>query len=310
MVKRQTEYPVGENTTRRNIEIPLIIANLALVAGTVILLWIAMYFYQRQIKAEIVSDNRFLTTEWQLLQELKTQTDRQLREKDLEITELRVLYRKLSLQNNAQEQLLELENHLKRAEAERESLFAMRLTAIADSARETTPAKAVTSDRISQSGSTVAEAYDSSVTAENAQALNGLLTRRIQELEILLAQSRTRAEVAESRMMGSPAVSLRSNPTEAESRAKMDEILLELQRKMRDIDAEPAPKIEDIKTRSLLRAIVSSAPIRNEYPDLLNALDRYLKAYARQEMLNGQKEAYTTAIETVKAVNSGTSDGE
>ncbi len=75
-----------------------------------------------------------------------------------------------------------------------------------------------------------------------------------------------------------------------------------VEQKKADIAREPPPKIEDIKTRSLLRAIVSSPEIRNEYPGLLEDLDRYFTVYGRQEWLTGQKDAFRFMAETIKAL--------
>jgi len=60
----------------------------------------------------------------------------------------------------------------------------------------------------------------------------------------------------------------------------------------------------DIKTRSLVRAIVSSSAVSATYPDLLQSLDHYFEVYGQQERLRGQLDAYAAIMESVKAMES------
>src|SRR6056297_67440 len=97
---------------QRNIDIHPIISNLVLLVFAAVFLWFTISAYEARIKAVSMQENRFLTTEWHLLQELKVQTDQQLLEKDQEIAKLRQQYLKLAQSNASSTELQQLKEKL------------------------------------------------------------------------------------------------------------------------------------------------------------------------------------------------------
>jgi len=89
-----------------------------------------------------------------------------------------------------------------------------------------------------------------------------------------------------------------SDAAQAQERSEILRILEE-QRALLDAAAPPLG-LADVKTRTLLRAIVRSPAIRSEYPTLVDDLDRYFALYGATERLKGKKAAYDEAIGTVR----------
>lgn len=260
-----------------NADAYLLLSNTFIIACASIVLAVAFYIHQRDIGLATLDDNRFITTEWHLLQELKAQTDQLLRDKDSEIARLRANYHDSLSQDLSPSVLHEIETELKRAEEERAAILASRL-----SARPPTfvPATAGTHATESENPTHVAPTPLSVLIAESA------------------AESlATEPQSSQSAVRSDSASATGERASSAEAFQKLTRLL---NRKVGEIDAEPPPKIESIRTRSLLRALVSSPSIRAEYPELLDALDRSFEDYGRQEWLKGQKAAYVFTIETIK----------
>lgn len=303
----------------------LFVSYTILIAGTIVLFGLALPGYQRAVRGVFLTSNRFLTTEWHLLQELKSRTDRQLRDKDIEIARLRAEYLDLKKRDYSADVLGEIERKLRKAEDERAVILSFKLSTTSP-ATVTDPRSVASlpdvpadSSGVPASGAELQAvapgAVDRTMT-EISESMNELLLRKIKTLEAEVAVHRLRAEMAEQKAAtianeAVPAPESLSSipvPVPAHGRESSDEkirmILDVLERKNAEISQEPPPKIEDIKTRSLLRAIVSSPEISKEYPGLLEDLDRYFSVYGRQEWLTGQKDAYGFMVETIKALES------
>lgn len=92
-------------------------------------------------------------------------------------------------------------------------------------------------------------------------------------------------------------------PEQAAPTLDLDAVLAALQRGRSALTSDdPALSLEDIKTRSLLRAIVRTPAIRSEYPSLAAALDRYFELYGAAERRKGEAVAYDEAIAAMKAL--------
>ncbi len=263
-----------------NADAYLLLSNTFIIACASIVLAVAFYIHQRDIGLATLDDNRFITTEWHLLQELKAQTDQLLRDKDSEIARLRANYHDSLSQDLSPSVLHEIETELKRAEEERAAILASRL-----SARPPTFVPATAGTHATENGKSSVPAY----TAPTP-------------LSVLIAESAaeslaTEPQSSQSAVRSDSASATGERASSAEAFQKLTRLL---NRKVGEIDAEPPPKIESIRTRSLLRALVSSPSIRAEYPELLDALDRSFEDYGRQEWLKGQKAAYVFTIETIK----------
>ncbi len=273
-------------------------SNLTLVLVSVGILFTSNYFYKTNIEANTVSENRFITMEWHLLQNLKTETDDQLSEKDREIAELKQKYKDSKLQNVSKELLAEMNAKLKKAEMERAAILTRNF------ASKITP-EPLSSIR-SNENKTIASAFATETT--------DLFSKRIEALEIQLQESLQNNQKMEAELARQIQINSLNHiiPTETSNKDIVDTSSTSKKAVYREIlnilnildqqklDETTQPPLEDIKTRALLRAIVRSPDIRSSYPTLSESLDRYFEFFAYQEQLKGKKNAYD---EMIKALN-------
>lgn len=290
----------------------LLLSNIFIILTTVLVLGAALYRYQGKIQNITLSENRFLTTEWHLLQELKAQTDSLLQEKDLEIARLRSQYRSFSKEELSGERLKKIEEELRIAEAERAAILSARLSVMASGSDKNTDlssprelVEAAAKSAMPEAENALLPAADDQNatrdTTETAPLLNELLAERIQSLEAQNSALRIRAEQAEARLEQSNQLQDTQGHTAAASgttgtstaEAKLVLALYHiLEEELALVDSETKPDLASIRTRALLRALVSSPAIRAEYPDLLQAMDESFEDFGKQEWLRGQKDAY------------------
>lgn len=263
----------------------LILSNILLLLITVVFLWVTFSYYQSRIQAVTLDENRYLTAEWQLLGELKAQTDKQLSEKEREIAELQRKYAELLRQNASDEELEQVQSQLKKARAEKDVILSQRV-------------------QTGQKAEGVNTAFDVS-------SVSALLEAEIKKLNQELEQSKDRleslrAELIHAETEHSQAVQNYSNEIQALSselnryRTTHSSVVEELQQKSAILDRLRTPDIEEINTRVLLKAIVSSPTVRSEYPQLQAELDRYFQVLANQHILEGREAAYREAIELLE----------
>ena len=269
----------------KNRDLVSILSNLLLVLFTVLFLWIAFSYYEDRIQAVTLDENRYLTTEWQLLEELKAQTDEQLAEKEREIAELQRKYNELRQQNASDQELKAVQNQIAQAKDEKELILSQRI------------------DQSSTAGSISPAAINPSI--------NSLLEQKVKKLEHELEQSRQKIEQLRNNIEGlnsehrKTVQQLRtenrtlSNELTQENETQ-SEVLEELIRRLKMLDRVQTPDMEDINTRVLLKAIVSSPTVRSEYPQLQTKLDRYFQILSNQHLLEGRQAAYREAIELIE----------
>jgi hypothetical protein len=272
----------------------LLISNIVLVLAAAIFIYIAFYSYQKRVEAITLSESRFLTTEWRLLQQLKVQTDQKLLEKELEIEELNRRYMKLAEGNASAWELRQFEIRIEQAKAEREEILSHSLAPTS----ETGPKQTAWLSELLPSGN---QSVLTVLYQKQIEALKGRLQESSQYIELLEKKFAASNEKQKELYMNAIAEDLtRIKKLSAALTGTNDAIRSELEdmkHKAEEIDEAAHPRIEDINTRALIRAIVSSASIRAEYPDLLKSLDRYFEVYGLGERLKGRKEAY---IDTTK----------
>lgn len=297
----------------------VIVSIVLLVAISLIVLLVSLTAYKTKIKSVTLNENRFLTTEWHLLQELKVQTDKQLREKDSEIAELQERYRVLKTQNPSSSLLTDVQTALKEAISQRDTLLSTKLVSVPETVIANQVASASQSIRKTETDSTVSG--DTATSMDTPSPLTGIFALRIKELEGQLVESHKALEASklasaeQTSSVPKPApISVSLPPTDLKTTqtpvdAKMiaaasteatRKVIGILESKRKDLEKEPAPLIEDIKTRSLLRAIVSTAAVKKEYPTLLESLDRYFEVFKNQARVDGLKDAYNSAIDALK----------
>jgi len=93
---------------------------------------VTYHYFQNNLLEATTSEGRFIMTEWEILRELKLVTDRQLIEKDQEISELRRQLIDLSQRNSDGNAMQELQRQLRLAEQEREVIVQQRLLSPTD----------------------------------------------------------------------------------------------------------------------------------------------------------------------------------
>ena len=104
-----------------------VIANAALILVAAIVLSAAVVQYRGSVRETTRTETRFVTTEWQLLRELKEETDRLLEEKEREIAVLRRRYLELRGQDGTTSEQELIEAQLREAEGDRDELLSARI---------------------------------------------------------------------------------------------------------------------------------------------------------------------------------------
>jgi hypothetical protein len=273
---------------------PLLFLNAFLLLLTVGSIIISDAHSRRTAQAAALNDNVFLTTEWRLLKELKDRTDRLLIDKDREIEELRKRYQTLQGQKAAPLLLEAIEAELAKAESERDAILSARLLPGSTAAAAANPVLV---------SAAPARLSDSSLTA--------LLRDKIRALEEELASGRRDANAilkerdslqlqleASLAQPGAP-----SRPQESPAPPDADAYLALLQKKRDELaGTAPALSLSDLRTRTLLRAIVRTPAIQAEYPSLSADLDRYFQVYGEAERHKAVRDSYEELIAAMGAL--------
>jgi hypothetical protein len=247
------------------------------------------------MEADSLRENRFITLEWNLLKEMKLQTDKQLLEKDNEIAELRQRYKQLEQSNASASKLQEMEIQLKKLEDERAKL-------IVETGKTNVQDEALKSIPLNDTKDTVS-AFD----------ITNLLLIRIDMLEAQLEEQRSSSATLEKELLdldasdaGGQATAEKDTEakafkeTLAKARADAMSALTELRQKKKKIDNAGSLSIDDLNAWTLLRALASSQAIKADYPDLLRSVESYFDAYGKQKVQDGQREAYAAAIKMIE----------
>jgi DNA repair exonuclease SbcCD ATPase subunit len=287
------------NQPKRGIFAPVVF-NLALVWGAAGLVGGMVAWFHVRMAAVSLTENRFITMEWSLLQQLKLQTDTQLLQKDQEIADLRRQYLRLAEANSSPSELKELETRLQEVDDAREKIASQGASSAGGSAA--TPQIVLPE---------VSPLVDPAKLPE-------LLMAHINTLQAQLDERRLYAQMLEQQLATSNNVQT-PQPAAADAAAEIKRAE-ELQRKLaeaktavaaarsqvekakQEINVAGTLSIENLNTWTLLRALVSSPEIRVKYPDLLKSMDQYFQAYGNQQRQKGNLEAYSAALQTLDAL--------
>ncbi len=268
----------------------LILFNMIILVCTIALIMGTERHFQKVFHETTLRENGFLTTEWRILKEMKEQTDKLLRDKDEEIQAIRRKYRELLAQNASADRLSEIENLLRKTETEREQLLSTRFT---PSTPQSTKAPSVPTVLPDDRG------LDSTPLTENPMIT--LLNNRVKELErekngLQEENDRFHAEIIalKARQEGLPVTA--SSPGSSETISESETLrLIQEQRAVLETSSQ-VMTVADIRTRTLLRAIVRDPAIQSDYPGLVENVDRYFEVFGAAERLKGKKEAYEEMI--------------
>ena len=276
------------------------ISSPALIVFTVALMWGALSFYHDRIATISLTEHRFLTTEWRLLQQLKAQTDRELFQKDQEIADLNRLYLQLIQSDASPSRRQQVKNQLDQAEAERKAILTRSISSIADTGSA------------ADTGSTRGATPQERVSAGNEPALVALLENQIEGLHAQLDSRRALIDALDKervtlnsthqQVVQGYSDTIKENmaqiqelsATVAQMREEIQAALAAADRKAREAGSAQPLDIQDLKTQALVRALVGSPEIRATYPDLLKSLDHFFEVYGLQERLSGRREAYAS----------------
>lgn len=269
--------PIPDFHPRNRQDLRWIASNVALVVLGVVLVsaeWFSITAHQAET---IGKENRFLTTEWYLLQQLRAQTDAELSRKNQEIESLKQLYEQLKAENNSPNDLDKVEAQIKAAENTREEMLAQSVkSGLHPSLSAVTP---------SETSSSLGPDND----LRQSQAIP-LLQQQVDEL-------RARAETAEAAVVDLK----RQQP--ALSSVPVSKALDALENGKSALGSLPQPTVAELKTKALIRAILSSSDIKRQYPDLLGSFDSYLDSYGTREYARGRVTGYTEATQSVRDLN-------
>lgn len=270
----------------------------------------AVSYYQDKINTVSMKESRFLTTEWHILQAIKAETDRQLKEKDQEIAALRRQYRDLVQKNADPRRLHELENQMQEAIKKREEIVAQGFEVNQEDIISTNAGTDIESEA---SEEVKLKSVETQMAIRPSSALTELLKQEVKTLEEKLTASRSKNKTLEEELSE---VRVNDVRTMVENRRRIDELanrlrqseeamkvaIEEMRRMEQDSQMAKSPPIEDLNTRALLQAIVNSPQIRTIYPDLGESVDRYLDTYALYHRMKGRKEASAEALEALEAM--------
>jgi len=331
---------------RGTFDAALLALDLSLLVGVFLLLWGFDLGLRKQAETATLTDNRFLTTEWRLMRELKAKTDQELRDKDREIDALRLQYLRLKGEGSSAELLADIEAAMARAESERKAILASRTNpevppppAAALPAGPSQGSGGPAGPAVAPGGGGTAAGASAGIPPNPASdsALAELLRRRIVSLEEALRKSQAgsaaierelealRLDAARQAVVGaSPAVPALASAAPAAPAAApgpaipsaqaapwnegdaVAAILSGLESERAGLaDPETVLGLSDLKTRSIMRAIVRSPAIRSQYPDLFEALDRYLELVEKVGYLKGKQEALDEVMQTIEGLQAG-----
>ena len=297
------DYPKADYNPLNNQNVFLLVSNGALVVFAVAFIWFSLAFYREKGSEISFSESYFVTTEWNLMQTLKLNTDRQLMNKEQEILGLRQRYLQLLQNPESSQGAMELRNQLRRAEDERRDILSLRLAP---------PGQANPADL----EAVIAAAPDMSAAAPRSpqsSSASMMFQSRIEMLETQLADEKALSSAI------SDTLAALSKERELSSRAFMEELALRdatiarisaagssafdaIRRDSQNLEARRQAIELDLNTKVLLRAIASSPEIRARYPDLLASLDRYFDQLALVERLRGRAETYAATSKALEAL--------
>jgi hypothetical protein len=298
IIKVMTTSTVGDQfELRKSFDIVPVISSVVLIVISVIFISWTISFFTSTIKADSLRENHFITMEWNLLKELKLQTDKQLEEKDREITEMRQRYRQLALSKVSPENLRELENRIAALQDERAKL----IVTIGKTDAESGIEQNVLSNSLKETDSPIAVTELLLIRIANLEAQLGKQKQSYAALEKELSgldasKSETQAEAL------SDAGTIGLKDKLAKVRGDAVNMLGALRLKKGEIDKSGRMDIDDLNTWTLLRALASSQAIKAEYPDLLPAVEKYFNAYGRKNFFDGQSDAYDKSIKILQTL--------
>ncbi len=268
--------------------------NIVLILGAAAYFAWNIPFQRKKMNQVELDENRYIKMEWNLLQELKIQTDRQLLEKDREIAELRRRYGEALSGSEASAELAELEERLKAAEKERDRIAARAV-----------PGSATVSSSVSVDRAPPVTAAGSL----RSPALDILLLARIDDQEAALAElsaqrDELEKELAAIKAVGSTAVEAPAaeNGGSAVYTRRLAVALDSLRTGKAEADKAAIVELDDLNAWALLRALANTQSVKEKYPDLLPAIEKYVTAFGDQRFHEGRSQAYTDSIKALESV--------
>lgn len=280
----------------------MVYSNVFLAVVTMALIGAAALGSRARLSSISLAENRFITTEWRLLQALKADTDRLLMEKDRQISDLRRRYYVLVQDPGAVSSLLEVESQLRQAEEERGAILSQRMDALAKPAEA--PASSAVAATRAVAATYASEALRARVVTLETQlaeqkSLVAALNARLSALD--RASRQAAAEYAEALGVRNASLSALSARLAALERAA-DAAADGLRKRIGGLEALEGLTVEELATKALVRALISSPNVRAQYPGLLDAFDRYLVSYGLIERRAGRDEAYGYGLHAFDSV--------
>ncbi|MBN2445014.1 MAG: hypothetical protein JXJ04_26905 [Spirochaetales bacterium] len=268
---------------------------IVLLLFVTIFLWIIISHYKNQVKSISLRENRFLTTEWRLLRELKAETDQKLLEKEQEIADLSKRYLELAKESGSDWELRQIEIRLEQAKAEREKILSQQtdVSTQIDQEQKTWFAELLPTEK-------------HSALIKYLQEQNDMLNEKIKEAELhitvlekKMSDLNTKQETLTQEYTDTIADNLAEIKRLSALLIKVNQATLTaleaIKQKSPEIDKPKPPSIEELNTWALVRALIASPEIKAEYPELLTSLDQFFASYGLQEQHKGRREAYAVA---------------
>jgi len=227
---------------RRKRDLFPVVSSLALTLVLAGVLSVAFFNYRNRMQDIVLSENRYLTAEWRLLQELKAQTDAELREKDQQINELNDRYLRLVRSHASASDLGKIEDQLRQVKRERQEIEARRLDAA--------PTGMIASDSALLKGP---------LSADNQSPLTGLLQKDLETSRKEIENKAVRIEALGKEIMNLDAeIAARSRGSDqalSEYRSRIGILAASLKERGTEQAGDAQLPLKDLETWALARAL-------------------------------------------------------
>ncbi|MDC7231667.1 MAG: hypothetical protein PQJ58_00420 [Spirochaetales bacterium] len=270
----------------------LIIISLA----AVITVW-GRYAYQNKIEDAALRENRFITTEWHLLQIIKNQAEEELEKKNQEIRRLQAQYELLKARRLGPDSLREIEDKIKTIEDERDTILEQMTLSLSDDRAVDTGA-GITLPLL-----TAGLSVSDNLQREELKTLQDYKLAAEREIEVLNEALRN----LESEKQTLEFTSDMNQQELQEQILSREKALLELdsgiddvrQYLIQNLNPDNTGKTMDITSLykfELINIILDLPQIRNEYPGLKEELQLYIDKVSAIEKLSAQQDLYAELL--------------
>lgn len=273
----------------------ILVYNIILLAAGTSITYAGLRVYQNRIQDASLRENRYITTEWHLLQIMKSQAEEELESKNREIKHLREQYETLKRQAFGSEALREIEERIRTAEQERDNILdQMTLDIPLESAEaavasgeEATPVlvrRLSLSDNFNRQELIALKKSEQEARIENEQLRD--------QISILVADNITLEEILKADTSRFEREVYLKNREQAALTAELSGLRELVENRYTALEGSDVMDIKLLTRYELVGVILSLPEIREQYPSLGTDLSEYVETVRGIEHSKGAQEAY------------------